>query len=170
VARGALYHHFKDKADLFAAVCEALHAEAAAAITAVVTTEAEQGTGALGRLVAGCDAWLDYMSTGAARRILVLEAPAVLGWERWNDLDRRYGFGLLREGVRAAQQEGSLPDIPTDELAILLNGAVNYAALTMRAQDSAAQLEQRKRAVHTLLYALESHAGLSQPPNRDPNS
>jgi AcrR family transcriptional regulator len=102
MARGALYHHFRDKADLFAAVCEALHAEAAAITTTVVTTAREQGIDALGRLLAGCDARLDYMSTGAARRILVLEAPAVLGWERWNELERRYGFGLLREGVRAA--------------------------------------------------------------------
>jgi AcrR family transcriptional regulator len=75
MARGALFHHFRDKADLFAAVCEVLHAEAAAIITTVVTTAREQGIDALGRLLAGCDARLDYMSTGAARRILVLEAP-----------------------------------------------------------------------------------------------
>lgn len=163
--RGALYHHFRDKADLFAAVCDALHAEAVAAVSAAVTATTDRGSDAFDALVAGCNAWLSYMASGAARRLLILEGPTILGWERWNELDHRHGFRLLRDGIRAAQDEGCLPDIPTDELAILLNGAMNHAVLTIQGTDPAPDLERRQAALHALLSALRSSAAPPRTPS-----
>lgn len=157
VTRGALYHHFRDKADLFAAVCEQIQAESAAAIEAAVVTAAGAGGDSFAVLLAGCDAWLDHLASGEARRILVLEAPTVLGWERWSELDRRHGFALLREGIRAAQEAGSLPAIPTDDLAILLNGAMNSAVMTATGPDATTQLAASKAALHTILDALRAY-------------
>jgi len=156
--RGGLYHHFTDKADLFAAVCEELHAEADLAITAAVAAAAGRGADAFATLAAGCDAWLDHMSTHEVRRILVIEAPTVVGWERWNAQDHRHGFDQLRAGIRAAQIEGRLPAIPTDDLAILLNGAMNYAVMMAREPDTAAQLTRTKVALHAVLAALRTQA------------
>lgn len=157
--RGGLYHHFTDKVDLFAAVCETLQAEAAAAITAAVAMTAGRGAGAFEVLITGCDAWLDHMAASDVRRILVIEAPAVLGWERWNELDRRHGYRLLREGIRASQAEGCLPTIPADELATLLNGALNYAVMMARGPDPAARLERTRVALHGVFAALTAQTG-----------
>lgn len=143
--RGGLYHHYADKADLFAAVCTVLHEEAVAAI------EAAGGRTPFERLRQGCEAWMEYMAAPAARRILLVEGPGVLGWARWNDLDRAHGFALLRQGVQAAQAAGALRPIDTDALALLLNGAMNQAVLA--AGDDAA-LAPLKRAFHSLLEAL----------------
>lgn len=126
VKRGALYHHFRDKAELFEAVCRELAEEAAAAIVAAAGRE----TRAYDALVAGSLAWFDAMLRPEVRRILVIEAPGVLGWERWNALDAQHGFGLLRQGVAGAFDEGSLifgGDAGT--LALLLNGAMNGAVV-----------------------------------------
>jgi AcrR family transcriptional regulator len=126
VKRGALYHHFRDKADLFEAVCRQLAEEAAAAISAAASREAT----AYGALVAGSLAWFDAMLRPDIRRILVIEAPGVLGWERWNALDAQHGFGLLRHGVAAALAEGAIRfDGEADTLALLLNGAMNGAVV-----------------------------------------
>jgi AcrR family transcriptional regulator len=120
VTRGALYHHFADKQALFAAVCEELHAEAAKVIEAA----AEAETSAYGAVLAGCLAFLDFMAAPEVRRILLLDAPSVLGWEAWNAMDRRHGFGLLVQGVEAAVADGSLEG-DAQVLAVLLNGALN---------------------------------------------
>jgi AcrR family transcriptional regulator len=158
MTRGALYHHFRDKADLFAAVCEQLQVEAVAAIASAVAAAQGKGADPFAVLVAGCDAWLDYVATGDARRILVLEAPSVLGWQRWNDLDQRHGFALLREGVRAAQDDGALPPMPGDVLAVLLNGAMNYAVMAATGPDATEQLAASKAALHAILEALRARA------------
>lgn len=158
--RGALYYHFTDKADLFAAVCEQMHAEAATAITQAATAAVSSGADAFAVLVAGCDAWMDHMAGGDVRRVLIIEAPSVLGWERWNDLDRRHGFGLLHQGILAAQADHSLPDIPVDDLTILLNGAMNYAVLSAQDPETTAQIERGKLALHAVLAAMRSQAGL----------
>lgn len=120
VTRGALYHHFADKQALFAAVCEELHAEAAKVIEAAADAEAR----AYSAVLAGSLAFLDFMAAPEVRRILLLDAPSVLGWEAWNEMDRRHGFGLLVRGVEAAVAEGSLDGDP-QVLAVLLNGALN---------------------------------------------
>ena len=124
VTRGALYHHFADKQALFAQVCEDLHAEAEHVIEADADA---QGT-AFDGLVAGCLGFLDFMVRPDVRRILILDAPSVLGWEAWNEMDRRHGFGLLIEGVRAAVVEGSLQGDP-ETLAVMVNGALNYGVV-----------------------------------------
>lgn len=163
VARGALYHHFADKAELFAAVCETLHGEVTTALLDAVHDTAAGGGDAFDRLLAGCDAWLDAMASGDARRLLVIEAPAVLGWERWNEMDERHGFALLRAGIQAARDEGSLPPIAVDDLAILLNGAMNHAVMMARGPDAATQLAGSKEALHAVLHALRHQATTGTP-------
>lgn len=133
VKRGALYHHFRDKAELFEAVCRELAEEAAAAIV----TAAGRETRAYDALVAGSLAWFDVMLRPDVRRILVIEAPGVLGWERWNALDAQHGFGLLKQGVAAALDEGSLVfDGDAGTLALLFNGAMNGAVVHAGAADA----------------------------------
>ncbi|WP_439574433.1 TetR family transcriptional regulator [Phreatobacter sp.] len=134
VKRGALYHHFRDKADLFEAVCREIAAEAVEAIRAA----AADGMTAFDQLAAGSLAWFDAMMRPDARRILVIDAPAVLGFERWHAIDRENGFRLLLDGVRAAHGEGALRfDGPADALAVLLNGAMNGAVIHAGAVEGA---------------------------------
>jgi AcrR family transcriptional regulator len=124
LTRGALYHHFRDKRDLFEAVCIGLHEEAVAAILRAAEPEVDPVDG----LIAGCLAFVDHVVRPHARRILLVEAPSVLGWERWNELDRAHGFGLLLEGVREAVAAGALAGDP-EVLALMLNGGLNQAVV-----------------------------------------
>ena len=126
VTRGAMYHHFRNKAELFEAVCDLLSQEAMAAIEKAVDGQ----RGSLATLKAGSLAWVDFMARDNVRRILVVEAPSVLGQQRWRALDERYSFPLLREGIREAMAEGTLHFAGSAEgLAMLLNGAMNALVL-----------------------------------------
>ena len=85
VTRGALYHQFRDKADLFAAVAEQVEAE-------IVTRVAEGAVAAVGpveELRTGMRLFLDACAEPEVERIILLDAPAVLGWEAWRDLAGR---------------------------------------------------------------------------------
>lgn len=124
MTRGALYHHFADKKALFAAVCEDLHAEA----ERVLLADANAAANSWQAVVDGCLAFVDFMVRPDVRRILILDAPGVLGWAAWNDMDRRHGFGQLIEGIEEAVAEGSLSGDP-DNLAVMINGALNYAVV-----------------------------------------
>lgn len=143
--RGGLYHHYRDKADLFAAVCTVLHEEAVAAV------EGAGGSTPFEMLAGGCDAWMDHMVKAEVRRILLVEGPGVLGWARWNDMDRAHGFALLRQGVVAAQAAKQLQPIEPEALALLLNGAMNQAVL---AAEDAKALVPLKKAFRALLTSL----------------
>jgi AcrR family transcriptional regulator len=155
VTRGALYHHFADKADLFAAVCDRLHAEAAAAILAAVDKASAGSHDPLEVLMAGCEAWIDHVASPRVSRILVVEAMTVLGWRRWNDMDRRHGAALLREGIEAVQAAGRLTLLPAGDLAILLNGAINQAVLAAVGEDEGSvETKRLKASLRTLLTRL----------------
>lgn len=130
LTRGALYHHFRDKADLFAALCATLHAEVTAAIGAAAAETTAQGGTSLDVLKRGCGVWIEFMSSVRIHRILLIDAPSVLGWAQWQELDRTYGYATLVDGVRAAQQDGFLTSsIAAERLAQFLNGAINQAVL-----------------------------------------
>jgi len=139
VTRGALYHHFADKQALFAAVCEILHEEAERHILQA----AEAATGAYDGLLAGCLAFLDFMVRPDVRRILILDAPSVLGWAAWNEIDRRHGFGLLVEGVAAAVEAGELRG-DAEVIAVLINGALNYGVVWAGQSEDPATFERLK--------------------------
>lgn len=142
VTRGALYHHFKDKADLFEAVVE----QAFADIVAEIDAAAAQARDPASALRLGSLAWLRASQHRARRRILLIDAPAVIGWDRWRALDSRYGMGSLREGLAAVARDRAikLPDI--EIAAHLLSGALNEAALLLAAHGRDKAFQRRLEA------------------------
>jgi AcrR family transcriptional regulator len=151
VTRGALYHHFKDKKDLFRAVFIAVE-ERLVAHTATLAAGADDPGQAL---VSGAHAFLDACMDPTVQRIVLLDAPSVLGWEEWRELDEHYGLGLVKAAVQEAIDAGVLAEQPVEPLAHLLLGALNEAALLIaRANDVKATREEVGRSVELLLTSL----------------
>jgi AcrR family transcriptional regulator len=140
VTRGALYHQFRDKADLFAAVAEQVEAEIADRIAAGA---AEAAADPMDALRAGARLFLDACAEPEVERIILLDAPSVLGWEAWRDLAGRYGLGLVQLALQSAMDAGAIVQQPVDPLAHVLVGALDECALYIaRARDPAAAREQ----------------------------
>jgi AcrR family transcriptional regulator len=139
VTRGALYHQFRDKADLFAAVAEEVEAEIAERIAAGAGT----ATDPVEALRAGARVFLDACAEPEVERIILLDAPAVLGWAAWRDLAGRYGLGLVQLGLRSAMDAGAIVPQPIAPLSHVLIGALDEAALYVAgAGDPAAAREE----------------------------
>ena len=155
VARGALYHHFKSKTELFDAVLEAVNAELAADADHV----ARAGADPLERLRAGSHAWLRMALDPAVQRISLIDPPTVVGWTRWRELDERYWLGGLRAGFRRLADEGRIPPAQAEALAHMLYAALNEASLLVAyADDQKATARAAQAAVDTLLDRLAGKA------------
>src|SRR5262245_10862638 len=155
VTRGALYHQFRDKADLFAAVAEEVEAEIAERIAGAAGGEADP----VGALRSGTRLFLDACAEPEVERIILLDAPAVLGWEAWRDLAGRYGLGLVQFGLQSAIEAGAIAAQPVAPLAHVLIGALNESALYVaRAEDPAAAREQCVAILDRILQGLMTGA------------
>lgn len=126
VTRGALYHHFGDKRDLFRTVHEIVERELADRIGAEL---AGAGDDPLELVRRGVRSFLDVCTDPAFARIALLEAPSVLGWEEWRKIDARYGLGLVRFGLENAMEAGAFRRQPVEPLAHLLLGAMGEAGM-----------------------------------------
>jgi len=129
VSRGALYHHFSDKAELFRAVVEREYAIVAGAIEAAAGLEMTRTSNSIAILSAGGDAYLDALRDPGRRRILLIDGPAVLGPETVREINARHTGRTLRQGIAAAVACGDFPDLPVDALADLLDAAYDRIAL-----------------------------------------
>lgn len=139
VTRGALYHHFTDKADLFRAVYERLEQGVIARVE-----EAVDGlTDPLAVLQRGADAFLDACLEPAVQRIVLLEGPAVLGWETWRQIDMSYGLGMVTAVLELAVQTGAIREAPVEPLAHILLGGLNEGAMLMASADDPAAARRR---------------------------
>jgi len=125
VTTGALYHHFPTKAAVFEAVFEQVHAEMLAA--SMEASAAAEGT--LDMLAAGFDIFLDWVLEPAVQRILVTDAPAVLGLARFVELDERYALEPAVQALQAANAAGLLHVDDPQTLVRLLFGAMTRAGL-----------------------------------------
>ena len=141
VTRGALYHQFADKTELFAAVLEAVEVDLSTRLIAAVAAAGSEDP--LTLLVAGADAWLDTSADPEVRRIALLDGPAVLGWERWREVAMRHGLGLVSALLTELVEAGSIPEQPIAPLAHVLIGALDEAALYV-ALSSDQQLARRE--------------------------
>jgi AcrR family transcriptional regulator len=151
VARGSLYHHFDSKPALFDAVLDQVVAETAAEAAAAAARHEDPVEG----LRAGCATWLRLSLDPAVQQIALVDAPAVLGWSRWRELDEQYTLGGVRRSLQLLADEGRLPAEQVDSLANMLLAAVGEAALLIvRAQDPEAALASGLAAFDTLLDRL----------------
>jgi AcrR family transcriptional regulator len=151
VARGALYHHFASKAELFGAVAEEVFVEIADRTSAAARREDSP----LERVRAGSQAWLEMALDPAIQRIALLDPPTVLGWSRWRELDERHTLGGLRAGFRNLEDEGRIPAGEGELFANMLLAALNEAALFIAcAEDQPAALATARAAIDTLLDRL----------------
>ena len=129
VTRGALYHHFRDKKDLFRAVHELLEEELVARIGATIAGE----TDVVALLVRGTDAFLDACEEPSFSRIALQEAPSVLGWAEWREIDMRYSLGLITGVLRQGMETGALREQPVEPLGHLIAGAMGEAGILIAA-------------------------------------
>jgi len=149
VTRGALYHHFADKQALFEAVVEEEHALLALAINAAAESDDEPGP--VRALIEGGDAYLAAMQDPGRRRILLIDAPAVIPREKLDAINARFGLRTLVQGVEAAVAADAIRDLPVLPLAQLLDALFDRAALA-----PAEELADYRKAIKALIRGLKT--------------
>ena len=155
VTRGALYHHFRDKKDLFRAVYERLEAELAEALSRQLAKRPADDPIAL--LSTGARAYLDSCMDPALARIALVDAPSVLGWQEWREVGERYGLGLVVAGLEGAMAAGAISDQPAKPLAHLILGALGEAGMLIaNADDPKAARAEVEPPLLALLQGLRT--------------
>ena len=148
--RGALYHHFDNKQALFLAVLEEIEVDLGAKVGVTAT-----GDTWLERLEQALSAFLDASLEPEVRRVLLIDGPAVLGWDVWREIEARYGLGAIRLMLSEGVAEGSIVDVDADAMAHLLLSMVDEAALFIaHADDPAAARVPGGPSVAALLEGL----------------
>lgn len=127
VTRGALYHQFADKDELFVAVFEQVEEEVMGKVTEAVVAAGVDGP--LEAMEVGVREWLELCADPEVHRIILLEAPVVLGWEAWREAGARYAMGLIESLIEQAIADGTAPAQPVRPLAHAMIGAVDEAAM-----------------------------------------
>jgi AcrR family transcriptional regulator len=131
VTRGALYHHFTDKRDLFRAVFERVEGELMERIGARM--EATDDPWEL--MLAGMRSFLDACEEPSVKQIALTDAPSVLGWQEWREIDNRHGLGLTRAALQGAVDAGVLRPIAVEPMAHLFVAALSEAAFVVAYSD-----------------------------------
>lgn len=148
VTRGALYHHFEDKAALFRGVVRVEYERVAAEIDAAAT---QVPGSAIEALKQGSRAYLSAMEDKGRVRILLLDGPAVLGQLALDKIDRETSADTLRAGLEAAMQEDAIRSLPLDALTVQLSAMFDRCALAISEGDDA---EEHLQVMDALLDSL----------------
>lgn len=155
VTRGALYYHFEGKRELFEAVYERIEAELAERIAAGALSA--NAASPLEAMRAGVEMFLAASTEPETQRIVLLDGPSVLGWDRWREIASEYGLGLIEASLQAAVDAGAIQEQPVRTLAHVLMGALDEAAMLIaRAEDPAAIRAEVRQALDSLLAALSA--------------
>jgi AcrR family transcriptional regulator len=151
VTRGALYHHFRDKRDLFAAVVEQVEEE----VMERVATAALAETDPWEQQRAAIEAYLDVCLEPAVQRIVLVDAPSVLGVAAWREIEARYGLGVVTAGLQSVMEAGYIEEQPVEPLAHLMLGALTEGGLMIaRAEDREAARRAVGDAIDRILGGL----------------
>ncbi len=159
VTKGALYHHFANKRELYHSVVEDMERELVERLEDAATAAAGGRRDPWERLRAMCRAYLDACRDPALARMLVLEAPVVLGWKTWCDLEQKYEVAAFARCLEEANRDaGALPE-PAETLAQVILGALTTGArvIATSADPSAARADIQK-TIDRLIAGLRSTA------------
>jgi AcrR family transcriptional regulator len=153
VSRGSLYYHFASKEALFEAVAE----EVETSVGAQTVAAASGSAGPAEALRAGFLAWIRLAGDPVVRRILLIDGPSVLGWERWRAMEEHHALGLIRAVLQLIADEGKLRPESVATLANILLASVNEVALLVaRSDDREVAMQAGADAIDELLRRLFS--------------
>lgn len=130
VTKGALYHHFSGKDDLFKAVYETVKRDLSVELTRVLP-HPDPWTG----LKEACRTYIESHTDPSVVRIVLLDARAVLNHDVWREVDRQWGAVMFRGAFRRAMNRGVMVQAPLNEVAMLLTGALAEACLLVANSD-----------------------------------
>jgi AcrR family transcriptional regulator len=155
VSRGSLYHHFASKEALFEAVFQAVEDR----IGQEILTTAAAVAGALEDPMIGLRhgslTWVKLAGDPVVQRIVLIDAPAVLGWERWRELEEQHALGTIKFAMQGAAEQGRVQPELVDVYAHMLLATVNeFALMIARADDQAEATRTAERAVDEVLTKL----------------
>jgi len=151
VSRGALYHHFESKEALFEAVLESVEAD----VMARATRAAAAARDPLDGLRRGCAAYLALCREPRVRQISLIDAPAVVGWQRWREIDEQHAFGIVKGAIAAIAVDGRPKPELVDVVAhMVLASLVEVALLVARADEGRLSIRRGQEAIDELLTAL----------------
>lgn len=152
VTKGAAYHHFASKAGLFRAVVAEVQAELGERVARAADAHANPWE----QLRAGCRAFLAAGADPAVRRIVLVDAPTVLGWDEWRAMDDDASARHLAQALEGLVAAGVIADQPVAPLARLLSGAMNEAAIWLARSTAPTALTDAERALDRLLSGLRT--------------
>ena len=151
VSKGALYHHFPSKEALF----EAVYRTGEQMCLVEIANAAMKETAPLEMLRVGCHTWLDMVMDPHVRQIALIDGPAVLGWQRWREIDEEYGFGLTKSVFQKVADAGLIDPENVDMTAHLAHGMLGEAAMVIaKADDKKTAREEAGRVVDRLIDSL----------------
>lgn len=151
VSRGALYHHFAGKEALFTAVVSAITDR----VTQDLAEATRDCTDPVDAVRTAALAWIDLAGDPVIQRIVLVDAPSVLGWEQWRDMDEGRTVGAMRAMLQSVSDTGRLPAELVEPFSHMLLAALDEAAMTVaRAPDSRAAVAEGRHAVEELLRRL----------------
>jgi AcrR family transcriptional regulator len=151
VSRGALYHHFESKEALFEAVLKSVEAR----VMAKVTRTTHGRSDPLDALRRGCASYLAMCRDPMVRRISLIDAPAVIGWQRWREIDEQHAFGLVKAAIAAISADGRVkPELVDVTAHMVLAALLEVALLVARADEGRLAIRRGQEAIDELLTAL----------------
>ena len=155
ITRGAVYHHFRSKKELFRSVLEAVQQEVAER----VEHEASLGEDVWQQLYLGCRAFVLAAVEPQNKRIMLIDGPAILGWDVWRAMDANHSMRLLREQLEMMQNQGNFQDVPLDAMTYFLSGALNETSLWLAHESSLrpAALEDTMKVIALFLEGIKKN-------------
>lgn len=152
VTKGALYHHFANKADLFRAVLDEVQHEVGGQVAEAAEAHDDPWT----RLIAGCEEFLAAATDPRRQRIMLVDGPAVLGWSEWRAMDEATSARHLAEALTELAEAGVIARQPIAPLVHLLSGAMNEAALWLATAPPDGALADTQAALGRMLRSLRA--------------
>lgn len=144
VSRGSLYHHFPGKKDLFEAVVAELETRVGQQVVDAAAADGE--TDPVAAMTKGFLAWIELAGDPVVRRILLTDAPAVLGWQRWREIEEQYALGMIKTVLAEAADAGRLAPELADPFAHMLLATLSELAHLIAVADDVAAAQASAQA------------------------